>query len=519
MLIEAFADEHERLFVEAQKTKNHGPVTSHYYSVMSKVIDEYFNGNFHFVPPLKENQTLEEALHSLHLRIGDELHLAPGTHCLDVGCGIGTVQIGNSNFKAAGTQNECKLVEADCKKMPFEDNTFDCAYAIYSLKYFIDLLPVLTEVARVLKPGGRFVIYDLVKTDQFDANSKEHSKVVSALEYACGMPPLHWRSEMIEKSAAVGLELIGSADLSKETGRPFHYSFSHSSSFMWMVNSNALARLIKIGQAIKLMPKGFHRFNKTFLAGTVSNIVRAGEMGVVSGAEILRVWNRTEDEHEKVLPLSDLLPEKLQDVDLVIEVAHPQVVENYAALILKHADLFIGSPTALADKQLYDSIQTVLREHSRRAVFIPAGAFWGSNDVKKMADLGTLRAMTITMIKHPSSFKVRGALVDLCEQALKENQPIVIFEGPVRLLCPLAPNNVNTMAGAAIAAHNLGFDHTFAKLIADPTLKEWHIVEYELKGENGFCIKLRRENPAKPGAVTGDSTYFAFLSSVIDVFH
>ncbi|KAI6235954.1 Aspartate dehydrogenase domain-containing protein [Aphelenchoides besseyi] len=218
---------------------------------------------------------------------------------------------------------------------------------------------------------------------------------------------------------------------------------------------------------------------------------------------VQRVWNRTEDEHEKVLPL----------------IAHPQVVENYAALILKHADLFIGSPTALADKQLYDSIQNVLKQDSQRAVFIPAGAFWGSNDVKKMADLGTLRAMTITMIKHPSSFKVRGALVDLCEQALKENQPIVIFEGPVRLLCPLAPNNVNTMAGAAIAAHNLGFDHTFAKLIADPTLKEWHIVEYELKGENGFCIKLRRENPAKPGAVTGDSTYFAFLSSVIETLH
>lgn len=46
------------------------------------------------------------------------------------------------------------------------------------------------------------------------------------------------------------------------------------------------------------------------------------------------------------------------------------------------------------------------------------------------------------------------------------------------MLCPLAPNNVsnftlkinlnlqvNTMAGAAIAAHNLGFDGTMAKLI------------------------------------------------------
>lgn len=44
----------------------------------------------------------------------------------------------------------------------------------------------------------------------------------------------------------------------------------------------------------------------------------------------------------------------------------------------------------------------------------------------------------------------------------------LIFIGTVRNLCPLAPNNVNTMAGAAIAAHNLGFDGTMAKLIADP---------------------------------------------------
>jgi hypothetical protein len=29
---------------------------------------------------------------------------------------------------------------------------------------------------------------------------------------------------------------------------------------------------------------------------------------------------------------------------------------------------------------------------------------------------------------------------------------------------------------------------------------------------------MRRENPAKQGAVTGDSTYFSFLSSVIGGF-
>ena len=34
----------------------------------------------------------------------------------------------------------------------------------------------------------------------------------------------------------------------------------------------------------------------------------------------------------------------------------------------------------------------------------------------------------------------------------------VIYSGSVRELCPLAPNNVNTMAAAAIAGHTLGFD-------------------------------------------------------------
>jgi len=39
---------------------------------------------------------------------------------------------------------------------------------------------------------------------------------------------------------------------------------------------------------------------------------------------------------------------------------------------------------------------------------------------------------------------------------------------PVRELCPLAPNNVNTMAIASLAAHNLGFDKVIGCLVADP---------------------------------------------------
>ncbi|KAI6176392.1 Aspartate dehydrogenase domain-containing protein [Aphelenchoides bicaudatus] len=248
-----------------------------------------------------------------------------------------------------------------------------------------------------------------------------------------------------------------------------------------------------------------------------------------------KIWNRSEDERENVLPLTELNEENLKDIDLVIEVAHPQVVENFAALILKHADFFIGSPTALANKQLYDTIQGLLKTHNERAVYIPSGAFWGASDVKKMADLKTLSSMQITMIKHPSSFKVKPPLDNLCKQALSGNAPVVLYEGPVRTLCSLAPNNVNRIqvflskdkflgqhngrSGNWLLLHNLGFDKTMAKLIADPAIKDWHIVEYEIKGDNGFYIKLRRENPAKQGAITGSVTYFSFLSSVIETLH
>ena len=49
--------------------------------------------------------------------------------------------------------------------------------------------------------------------------------------------------------------------------------------------------------------------------------------------------------------------------------------------------------------------------------------------------------------------------------------------GPVRQLCAMAPNNVNTMAAASMAAHNLGFDSVQGCLISDPRyIKHEHTI-------------------------------------------
>lgn len=60
------------------------------------------------------------------------------------------------------------------------------------------------------------------------------------------------------------------------------------------------------------------------------------------------------------------------------------------------------------------------------------------------------------MTKHPSCFKLNGILKEKNDAVTEK--AVVLYEGPVRELCPLAPNNVNTMAVASMAASNLGFD-------------------------------------------------------------
>ena len=74
--------------------------------------------------------------------------------------------------------------------------------------------------------------------------------------------------------------------------------------------------------------------------------------------------------------------------------------------------------------------------------------------------------LVVSMTKHPSSFKLNGQLAE--DNSRVTDQPVVLYEGPVRPLCSLAPNNVNTMAAASVAAHNLGLDLVIGRLVSDP---------------------------------------------------
>lgn len=256
-------------------------------------------------------------------------------------------------------------------------------------------------------------------------------------------------------------------------------------------------------------------------------VVGFGHLGQYLVEEILKrddlelsfVWNRTVSElrgkvDEKYI-LENLLSFPDRTPDLIVEVAHPSITVNYGEGFLDVADYMIGSPTALANPDIENKLRDKASSGTH-GIYIPSGALWGGADIKKMADRGTLKGLKITMKKHPSSYKLNEPLKS--RNAQVKSEATVLYDGCIRDLCPLAPNNVNTMAAAALAAHNLGFDKAQGCIVADPSL-EAHIVEVDVFGpgevQNQFTVKTVRHNPAAVGAVTGNATYASFLSSLL----
>ncbi|XP_029364917.1 aspartate dehydrogenase domain-containing protein [Echeneis naucrates] len=244
-------------------------------------------------------------------------------------------------------------------------------------------------------------------------------------------------------------------------------------------------------------------------------VERILQEGAAHGLTLAFVWNRNSDKLKGLVPseliLGDLSSFANRRCDVIVEVCHPQIVKEFGIHFLSQSHFMVGSPSALSDVDLNKKLHQATQQYGR-TLYIPSGALWGGQDIQRMNDNGALKALFIRMSKHPSCFRLTGDVLSDWEEGEGRR---VLFRGSVAELCPLAPNNVNTMAAAAVAAGTLGFTGVQGEIVSDTALRDYHVVEVEATGPNGFSVHTVRRNPAQLGAVTGSATYNSFWNSLL----
>lgn len=206
-----------------------------------------------YIPPVldKKKNILENQI-LFEKRLSRELHAHRESKILDIGCGRGLVALqvaketnctmygmnielsqieyANKLFKAH-QKNNSKFIFGDINNFPFpfEDNTFDGIYQIQVFSLASDFECTIKEVARILKPGGRFICLDWVKLQAFEEKNIHHEKLlgqVKPLIGAIGTLSAQSYCEIIEKylhiETATDLSFPhGQSELIKQADRDF----------------------------------------------------------------------------------------------------------------------------------------------------------------------------------------------------------------------------------------------------------------------------------------------------------
>ncbi|AEI41341.1 demethylmenaquinone methyltransferase [Paenibacillus mucilaginosus] len=115
-----------------------------------------------------------------------KMNVRPGSTAIDICCGTcdwtislaeasGTgamigldfsqnmLDVGADKIERLGRDKQIRLVRGNAMELPFEDNTFDYATIGFALRNVPDLVKVIEEMQRVVKPGGLVVSLELSK--------------------------------------------------------------------------------------------------------------------------------------------------------------------------------------------------------------------------------------------------------------------------------------------------------------------------------------------------------------------
>jgi len=179
-------------------------------------------------------ETPLEACEALSHAVADKLALKPGDAVCDVGCGYGgtsriladmgaevtglTLSAAQLAYaESAHPRANPRLMRQDWLENSFPDASFDGVLSIESSEHMVDKPKFFAEVARTLKPGGRFANCVWLSSEKPSPAAINH-----LLEPICRegrLPSMGSESEYRAMMAQAGLEVVGFEDWTAQVWR------------------------------------------------------------------------------------------------------------------------------------------------------------------------------------------------------------------------------------------------------------------------------------------------------------
>ncbi len=219
------------------------------------------------------------------VELAAQIDIRPDMHLLDIGCGIGGpsrffaetagcrvtgidltgdyVRTAEALARRVGLGERVSYRQASALDMPFEAEAFDGAYMMH-VGMNIERKPALFgEVRRVLRPGGVFAIYDIMRTGEGELTF-----------------PLHWAAGPETSFVATPAEYARSLKAAGFEIRQERDRADFARAFFREVRARAAA-----GGGPP--PLGIHLLMKTDVAEKLANVIAGVESGLIAPVEFV----------------------------------------------------------------------------------------------------------------------------------------------------------------------------------------------------------------------------------------
>ncbi len=208
----AFMETYDALFIDSpestQSDYEKGIPMQGYRQGSSEELEQYYRiihllctlgsvEKMYMPPVLNAKKSVMENQILLEEKMAKDLNVGPGAKVLEIGCGCGAIATSMAEITGAtlyGTNIDASQIEkawlnpaldknnfqvSDFNtRFPFEDNTFDALYAIQPMTYISDVDFTMSEIHRVLKPGGVFGFNDVAALDAYDRDNQSHRLLI-----------------------------------------------------------------------------------------------------------------------------------------------------------------------------------------------------------------------------------------------------------------------------------------------------------------------------------------------------